>query len=271
MKKVRILVCQYKIRHLDIESNLKKFERIIQKNQYLKTDLVVFPEEALTGLLYGHYNLALKQNDPVFMRLSLLAKKYKIYLVPGSFARIIGKKRYNSTCLISPQGKILGYANKQCLWSSEKLFVDKGKSSRVIKTKIGHIALQICADIFSSKISSSYRKTKPDIIINTSLWSQEDKNNCRKNVPEILEFTQTEVLARSRALENQAYFIFCNYADKQIVETKSGRRFKFRSIGHSMIVDPYGHIVAKASSNQEQVIFNEFDISKCHWAKYRYV
>lgn len=271
MKKVRILVCQYIIRHLDIESNLKKFERIIKMNQYFKPDLVIFPEEALTGLLYGHYDLALKQNDPVLARLSLLAKKYRIYLVPGSFARIIGKKRYNSTCLISPQGEILGYANKRCLWSSEKLFVDNGMESKVIKTIIGRIALQICADIFSSKISSGYRKTKPDIIINTSLWSQEDKSNCRKNVPEILEFTQTEVLARSRALENQAYFIFCNYADKLTVKAKSGREFKFTSIGHSMIVDPYGNIVAKASSNHEQIIFSELDITKCHWAKYSYV
>ncbi len=271
MKKVRILICQYKIRHLDIESNLEKFERIIKKNQYLKPDLVIFPEYALTGLLYGHSNLALKQNDPVFMRLSFLAKKYRIYLVPGSFVRIIGKKRYNSTCLTSPQGKILDYANKQCLWSSEKLFLKKGRSPKIIKTKIGRVALQVCADIFSSKISSSYRKTKPDIIINASLWSQQDKNNCRKNVPETLEFTQTEVLARSRALENQAYFIFCNYADKQIVKAKSGKRFEFKSIGHSMVVDPYGHIVAKASSGREQIIFADLDLSKCQWAKYCYV
>lgn len=270
MKKIKVLVTQYKVIYLNFEANLRKFKRLLKKYSYLKPDLVIFPEYALTGPLYSNYQLSFKKNNLIFNELSLLAEKFNVNLIPGSFVRTIGNKRYNSTCFISSSGQILGFYNKQCLWSSEKRYLEKGFNTKVFKTKIGRIAIQICADLQSSKISDEYRGLKPNLIINLAMWSEEDVKACNKAVPKNIELTLTEYLIRARAIENRAYTIFCNFADKLGIKAETGRIYKETSIGNSMIVSPYGEVVARVDNNKEKILFAEIDISKCHWSRYSY-
>lgn len=270
MKKVRVLAIQYKVIYLAIEANLRKFKRILKKYSYLKPDLVIFPEYALTGPLYSNYQLSFKKNNLIFNKLSLLAEKFNVNLIPGSFIRTTRNKRYNSTCFVSSKGKILGFYDKRYLWSSEKRYLEKGSNTKIFKTKIGRIAIQICADLHSSKISDEYRNLKPDLIINLAMWAEEDIKVCSKTVPKNIELMQTEYLTRARAIENRAYAIFCNFAGKLEIKAKTKRVYQETSIGNSMVINPYGEIVAKVDNNREEVLFTEIDISKCHWSKYSY-
>lgn len=266
---MRALIVQYKPIYLKIGSNLKKIDRIIKQNIHLKPDLVIFPEYALTGPLYGHYNLALKNNSKVFNCLRMMAKKYKIHLVPGCFIRKVDSERFNSSCLIDDKGKILGFYDKRLLWGVEKRFLSQGRQNRLFKTKFGKIAIQICADLNSALISAEYYNLEPHLIINPTFWSKEDINACFKKVPENLEYLTVETLSRARAIEAKAFFIFCNWAGKAEIKTKSGRIFPTRSIGNSMIVNPFGEIIGKSSSDKEEVILADLDISQCHWFKYQ--
>ncbi len=270
MKKIKVLVIQYKVICLNIEANLRKFKRILKKYSYLKPDLVIFPEYALMGPLYSNCQLSFKKDNLIFRELSLLAEKFNVNLIPGSFIRTIGDKRYNSTCFINSKGQTLDFYNKECLWSSEKRYLEKGSKVKLFKTKIGRIAIQICADLHSSKISNEYRNLKPDLIVNLAMWAEEDVKVCNKIVPKNIELVQTEYLTRARAIENRAYAIFCNFADKLKIKAKTGRVYQETSIGNSMIVSPYGEIVAKVDNNKEKALFAEIDISKCHWSKYNY-
>jgi len=270
MKKIKALVIQYKVIYLNIEANLRKFKRILKKYSYLKPDLVIFPEYALTGPLYSNYQLSFKKNNLIFRELSLLAEKFNVNLIPGSFIRTIGNKKYNSTCLINSRGQILGFYDKQCLFSSEKRHLEKGSKVKLFKTKIGRIAIQMCADLHSSRISDEYRDLKPDLIINLAMWAEEDVKVCCKAVPKNIELAQTEYLTRARAIENRSYAIFCNFADKLEIKAKTRRVYQETSIGNSMIVNPYGEVVAKVDNNKEKALFAEIDISKCHWSKYNY-
>jgi len=270
MKKIKILVIQYNPVYLKLDSNLSKFEKMIKKYSYLKPDLVIFPEYALTGPLYGHLELAFDQEDKIFQKLSDLAVKYNINFIPGSFVRNINNKRYNSTCFINSSGKILGFYNKECLWSSEKRFLNSGNDNFVFQTDLGSISLQICADLNSSRISGELRKSKPHLIINLAMWSFEDGNNCVKKVPDNIQVSQVELLTRARAIENRAYMIFCNHAGKTDIKTKTDRIYRETSIGSSVIVNPYGEIISKVTNNQEEAMFAEIDISKTHWARCNY-
>src|SRR3989344_3569755 len=117
-KRLKVLVFQYQPTYINLNSNIKKFERLVRKNLFLKPDLVIFPEYSLTGPLYSNYNLAFEKSNLIFEELGSLAKKYKIHLIPGSFVMKIGKNMYNSTCMIDDNGKILGFYHKRNLWSS---------------------------------------------------------------------------------------------------------------------------------------------------------
>lgn len=270
MRKIRVLVIQYKVRYLKVKSNLTKISRIIRRYKYLNPDLIVFPEYSLTGPLYSNYKLAMNSENEILIKLSSLAKKYRIFLIPGSFIRKIGNNYFNSSCLITSAGKILGYYNKENLWSSERRYLKSGTSNFIFRSSIGNISIQICADLHSSIISLKYRKSKPDLIINIAMWSQEDIKACIKYVPNNIEFTQTEQLAKARALENRCYMVFCNFGGSLEVKANSGKIYKETSIGNSMIISPFGEIIVKTTTNKEEVIFSEVDLSKCHWSKYTY-
>ena len=270
MNKTRVLLVQYKIIYLDVKANLAKFKRIIRKYKDLRPDLIVFPEYALTGPLYSNYFLAFDNNEFIFDELSLLAKKNNVNIIPGSFVRKEGNNMYNSTCLIHRDGQINGFYNKKCLWSSEKKFLNAVDDMKVFETDFGRIAIQICADLHSSSISDSYRSFKPEIIINLAMWSEEDMRAVRKKVPKNIELIQTEYLSRARAIENRSYIIFCNFADTLTVKAKTGRQYQETSIGNSLIVNPYGEVIARSSSKKEEIIFAELDLSKSHWSKYTY-
>jgi predicted amidohydrolase len=262
------MVVQYKIDYLKIKSNLLKFERLIKKYRFFKPDLVVFPEYALTGPLYGHYDLALSQNDQVVEDLKELARRYGVNIIPGSLGRIDNGRKFNSTCFIDGYGKLEGFYDKQKLWSSEKKFLVPGSESMVWNTKLGRIGIQICADLISPQVSADYLKSKPEIIINLAMWSKEDVKAAKKKVVTNLEINQTEVLAKARALENRAYFVFCNYGGGVEIKARSGRFYEENSVGNSMVVSPYGEIIAKAMGENEEVLMVEIDLAKCHWADY---
>lgn len=265
---MKVLAVQYKIQYLNIAGNLRKISRILNKYKHLKPDLVIFPEYSLTGPLYGHYNLAFKEESKILKYLQEIAKKHSIYLLPGSFILKKTNCLYNSTCLIDPQGKIIDFYYKRILWSSEKRYLKNGMENRLFNTNLGTISIQICADLNSPLISHENKKLKPHMIINLAMWSKEDMKACTKKVPEDIEYKQTELLVKSRAIENKCYFIFCNFAEGLTIKTKKVRAYKETSIGNSIIVNPYGEIIAKTSSNKEEIIFSDIDISRCHWAKY---
>ena len=60
-----------------------------------------------------------------------------------------------------------------------------------------------------------------------------------------------EILLRCRAVENLAHVI----APAQCGKHPGGRT----TYGHSMIVDPWGNILAEADGNEETVLFSDID------------
>lgn len=266
-KQLKVLVAQYKPITGETDSNISKFERIIKKYNYFKPDLVIFPEYALTGIGPGP-NFYINKNQ--LEQVSKLAKKHNTYLVPGSFIREVNSKKYNQTCLIGNKGKILGFYSKQCLWVGENRILSKGKSSKIFKTKFGKVALTICADLHSPLISSNLMRQKPDLIINVSLWSQEDREKCHKLTPYNIEANHATKLSQARALENQCHFIYCNYADNTTYTYKSGKEINLKSIGNSMVINPYGETTSKVDSEKEQVLLSQLNLKQSHWSKLGY-
>lgn len=268
MRGIKIAVFQYKVNYLKPESNLAKFERLIYNIQDFKPDLVVFPEYALTGPLYGHCHMAFEDSDMVFLKLSDMAKKYKVNLIPGSFVRKYKERMFNSTCFIDRHGKILGFYDKVKLWSGEKRFLTPGEEAGIFETDFGRIAIQICADLNLTSLSTTYQKLKPQLIINLAMWSEEDINATKKKVIKTVEHNQVEVLMRARAIESKCWSIFCNHAKKLNYRSKTGRVYSETSIGETMIISPFGEIVCKAMDNSEYCLTYDLPFSKCNWAKY---
>lgn len=230
-----------------VASNLLEAERLIAEAVAQGARLVILPENfALLGAEQVYLaGLAETQNsspDCVRQWLARMAKCYAIWLVAGSLpmaSRPSGErleKRVRAVCLVlNDLGTEVARYDKIHLFDvdveddygayRESDTVEPGDQVVLVDTPCGKLGLSICYDLRFPELFQLLRQRGAELI----------------SVPSA--FTATtgaahwEVLLRARAIESQCYLLAAN---------QSGQHSATRhSYGHSMIVDPWGKVVAK--------------------------
>jgi len=204
-------------------------------------DLILLPELWNIGFMsFDRYQEeAESQEGQTLTLLRTLAKEISCYLHTGSFVEKRGDRYYNSNFLLGPQGKILGSYQKIHLFtyqSQEGEILTPGTSITVTPTEFGNFGLATCYDLRFPELFRKMLDQRAEFFLISSAWPY----------PRLEHWL---LLNRTRALENLAYLISCN-----CVGTNRGAQF----VGHSMVVDPMGHIVA-ASNDVECIVWAEID------------
>ncbi|MGH7856669.1 MAG: carbon-nitrogen hydrolase family protein, partial [Candidatus Binatia bacterium] len=230
-----------------------KAERLIREAARRGAELAVLPEvfswrgsrrdEAASGA--GE-----SIPGPTTERLAAIARELRIHLQSGSILeRIDGEPRcYNTALLFSPNGEILARYRKIHLFdvqipgqvdARESEIRKPGENAVVAETALGKIGLSVCYDLRFPELYRALSKDGAEILC----------------IPSAFTFptgaAHWEPLIRARAIENQAYVI----APNQYGTSPHGHR----DYGSSMIVDPWGTVVARASDG-EGVITAELDL-----------
>ena len=170
-----------------------------------------------------------------------LAKDMGIWLSLGGIHRLCEgdpkEKQRNSHFIIDNAGKIKGVYDKCHLFDVEIPFkvtlkeTDRtvaGKSIlKPVDTPAGKVGALICYDLRFPQISSLLSNLGAEILTYPSAFT----------VPTGL--AHWEVLMRARAIENQCYVISAAQVGKH--------NDKRTSFGHSLVVDPWGTVIAHAS------------------------
>jgi predicted amidohydrolase len=147
---------------------------------------------------------------------------------------------YNSSYLISPQGDILANYRKIHLFgynSRETQILAPGDAAVVVDTPLGKIGLATCYDLRFPELFRKMVAQGAEIFLICSAWPY----------PRLEPWL---MLNRVRALENQCFLVSSNS-----VGLNQGIQF----VGHSMISDPWGTIMAGAGDN-EIIIKSEIDL-----------
>jgi predicted amidohydrolase len=235
----------------DKAANLERAERLVRVGAARGANLVALPEV---------FNWRGKRNEQAaaaetldgqsLMLMSRLARELQIHLVAGSITEhVAGDSRcYNTSALIAPDGKQLAVYRKIHLFdvdlpgrvtvreSDAKL---AGADVVTAATPLGAIGLSICYDL---RFPELYRRL-------TFAGAQ------ILSVPSAFTFptgeAHWETLIRARAIENQAYVI----APAQFGPNVYG----YNDYGNSMIVDPWGRVLARAA-DQEGVVVAPIDL-----------
>ncbi len=239
----------------DKEQNLKQAKKLIALATKKKAKFIALPE---VFNYRGKLSEAFKVAEPVpgysTNFISQLAKKYKVWILIGSMLEAVGagrdlpSKPYNTSVLINPNGKIVAkyrkihlfdikLKGKQILESSRN---QAGKHPKLAKVENVKVGLSICYDLRFPELYRYYSKNGAKIICIPSSFT--------KPTGEVHWHT----LIKARAIENFAYVIAPDQAG-----TGSGG---IKTYGHSLIVDPWGKILAEASADKEEVIFAEIDL-----------
>lgn len=239
MKKFKIACIQMASVCGEVEENLNAAARLIAKATIGGAKIVCLPELFDSGYdLKWLKRTKAKHAAGTLMRFGELAKRHQIYIV-GGIARVSGRKMFNSMYLFSPEGKVVGFYDKNFLFrgkpQEEHKYFEQSDDIKVFDTKYGRIGLAICNDVRYSEIFSREARLGAKIIFVCSAFGM-------KRLDHWL------TLPRARAFENQVYVATANMTGKCAVEFA----------GHSHIIDFDGNFLSMKKSG-EGVIFAEID------------
>ncbi len=236
---INIAMLQTDIRFCDPEYNFRNVEKLFAEAMEKPTrpDIVILPEDWSCGFSDEMFRNMEKyvepQNGPSVSFLCNLAKKYNVWVVAGSIATQFSDGMRNTTFLINREGEIVGDYSKMHLYSDmdENVPFLNGDKTEVYDTELGKLAFMICYDIRFAELARTYALKKADVIIVTS-----DFPNPRVN--------HWKTLLTARAIENQMFVVACNRVGASPMGTYCG---------HSLIIDPWGDIIAEGGREQEIV------------------
>ena len=178
-----------------------------------------------------------------------LATQLGVHLLAGSFLEKSNEARaYNTSLLISSQGDLLAQYRKIHLFDvdipgqvsvRESDSMKPGEEVVVASTPLGTVGLSVCYDLRFPELYRGLSRKGAEII----------------SVPSAFTFptgaAHWEALLRARAIENQVYIIAPNQIGKNV--------YGFADYGNSMIIDPWGKIIARAP-DRECFITAEIDL-----------
>ena len=251
--KIKIAVVQFEIAQYQPEKNLARAKEFSKKASG-KADIIVFPEDFVTGPIAGRLEFAdFEHKYRKFFQ--NLARKYKIDIVPGS---IIEKDKlgfYNTAYYITSSGKIKSRYRKINLWHPEKKYLNPGNEISVFNTKYGKVGLIICWDLMFQEVFRKMAKKGANIIFCPSYWTFEDASIGLK-YDKNSEANLVDSLCIGRAFENEIILVYCNAAGSLILP-----KFKGKLFGHSQITVPFKGAVKKLRHNKEEMFIQEVNTS----------
>jgi predicted amidohydrolase len=237
----------------DKAANLARAHALIREAAAGGATLVVLPEKFdLLGNTKDYFAGAETLDGPTISGLAALSAELKIDLVAGSFVeRVEGREKLANTCVhLGPDGQIKATYRKIHMFDvvvdgteyRESDHEEPGDDIVLSETADGtKLGLTVCYDI---RFPELYRI----LAVRGALV---------ETVPAAFTYVtgeaHWELLLRARAVENQLFVIAANQFGFH-----DGDR---RSYGNSMIVDPWGTVLARASDDGEAVVAAGLDFT----------
>ncbi len=223
-----------------LDDNLQKAEALISEAVANQVKFVTLPENFPLMGKHDEDRLAITEQygqGPIQEFLSAQSKQHDIWLLGGTIPikSPTPDKVYASSLLYSPTGDIAARYDKIHLFDvivnesqqesyKESNTFEPGSEVVVTKTELGNIGLSVCYDLRFPELYRSMHADNVQIITTPSAFTATTGE------------AHWESLIRSRAIENLCYVIASNQGGAHI----NGRE----TWGHSMIVDPWGNILA---------------------------
>lgn len=238
---VTVSCVQFTASDHDKEATVKTCLDLIDEAAGQGAQLVVLPE-VWTGLGYstpGKYQeIAEPVPGPVTGLLADRARAHRLHIVGSLYARTPAGTYQNLAPLIGPDGEIIGSYVKTHLFDApdrvdippgmrESDKVRAGDELPVFDTALGPVGVSVCSDLRFPEVYRVLTLRGARLIVCASAFLSP-------------RLDHWEFFLRARAAENQVFVV----ASGQVgTEPASGIGF----VGRSMVVDPWGTVVATAS------------------------
>jgi predicted amidohydrolase len=220
----------------DAAANLEASERLARRAAREGAQLVAFPE---------NFAFLRREGEPLPEAKALadgpaawaagLARELGLWILAGSVAERTrgGRRVHNTSVLVAPDGRFAAVYRKIHLFDAEvpgsgtlreSDVVAPGRRVVVARTPLGRLGLSICYDLRFPELYRALAARGAEVLFVPSAFTHYTGSH------------HWETLLRARAIENQAWVV---------APAQSGRHGpRRRSWGHTMVVDPWGAVVA---------------------------
>ncbi len=242
----------------DVDTNFRQIVNLlseIKKNDEI--DLACFPENSLyMRIKEGEVIEGLTLDHKVFSLLKNEANKRGIFLHLGSVAMRVGGQLRNASVTVTPLGEVSITYEKIHLFDidienhapvRESDVYLHGEEPKILELHGWHFGQTICYDLRFSELFNWYAQHAVEaMLVPASFLVPTGK-------------AHWHVLLRARAIESQAYVIAAAQAGQHHSLKKSGLRETF---GHSLVIDPWGQILAEGNPEGPQLLKVKLDLEK---------
>lgn len=237
-----------------VQDNLEQVGKMLAKAHDDEVDLLVLPENfAFMGMKEtDKLTIAEKYGDgEIQQAVSALAKKYGVWVVAGTIPLKGLHDRVRSASLVfDDHGLCAARYDKIHLFDvrvspqeahEESSTVERGDEVVVVDTPAGRLGLSVCYDLRFPELYQQLSMRGAELFTVPSAFTA------------ITGAAHWEVLLRARAIENLCYVLAPNQGGTHA----NGRQ----THGHSMIVEPWGKILAEQDENPGMVMA-EIDLQR---------
>jgi predicted amidohydrolase len=239
----------------DTEGNLVTADRLVREGAALGAELIVLPEK---WSVLGTAEQMAAGAEPLDGRsigwAREIARELEVDLVAGSIVeRVPGRTKSSNTSVhVGPDGEIRNVYRKLHMFDVEVEGVvyaesrDEEPGDEVVVSELAdgsRLGMSICYDIRFPELYRSLAAGGAEVVAIPSAFTLATTRD------------HWEVLVRARAIENQCFVIAANQIGAHPPGNRSG--------GRSLIVDPWGLVLAGAPDS-ETVIVADLDFASLH-------
>lgn len=224
---------QMKVSAVHSNVDMMKLKLDIAMNLYSWVEMVVFSELCA----YGPFTSTAQEFPGHFeMEMQSMAKKYGIWLLPGSVFEKAGDHIYNTASVINPSGEVVTRYRKMFPFYPYEVGVTPGSEFCVFDVpKVGRFGVSICYDMWFPETIRTLAVRGAEVILHPTMTGTIDRGN-------------ELAIVNAMATVNQCFFFDINGLDTG-------------GSGKSRICGPDGHVLYQAGGNEE-IIPMEIDIER---------
>ena len=251
MRKYTAAVVQMDSQH-DKGENLKTASRYIDEAASRGAKLISFPEVMnLNGRNVGEGGG--RETIPGYTTEILMdkAREHGVYIHSGSLYESISDdpRCYNTSVLIDPEGHIIAKYRKLHTFDGtlsdgtvcrESDRIKPGDRIVTVDTPLGRMGLSICYDIRFPELYRIMMLQGAQIVFTPASFTYPTGKD------------HWETILRTRAIENFCFIL---------APDQTGQKEQYLAYGNSMIIDPWGNVLARAD-DKPGVVYADIDLDK---------
>jgi len=234
-QRLKVALLQFAVEAGEVEANFATAGRLLKKaveEGETKPDVIVLPEMWNTGYCGGRLReLADEGGERTLAMMSDFCRRHRVNVVAGSIALRRGSAVTNTSLVIDRNGELAASYSKIHLFRlmDEHLHLTPGDSAGLAALDGVPVGVIICYDLRFPELARKLALAGAQLIVVPAQWPE----------PRLAHW---RILLQARAIENQMAVVACNR-----VGASGADRFP----GHSMVVGPWGDILAEGGGGEE--------------------